>query len=353
MRERFVIALAMLPMLAPMAAGACGGGNDQPPPADGRPGDGSGEAAVPVAPLAPSAGTPMYQGGQRDFRTERGTCKGRVAASMASTAFCFLAADDHVKCAGRIAGVDIGMTPVDTGVTGAEQILLFFFDNGICVTKSDHTVHCRGTNANAFGNTISPTTFSRWTARDDLAAITTGNWDQICGITLTGQVYCGGQGGTPTYGNPPIAVGAPGQTRVWVDSGGAAHLSDPMVLRPGESRTDCTVRTEGLVCGGTAFGPTNNTVVSGTRSSGNPADFTCWLDASGTVGCTDRPRFAPNKVLYLAASSYTDSLCAIYNDGSIWCVGTNTSGKLGTGNTAALATETMVHPPGTARVRCD
>jgi hypothetical protein len=305
-----------------------------------------------VAPLAPTVQTPMYQGGQRDFRTQNGgTCKGRVAASMGVAGFCYLAADDNVKCAGLVGSVNYGMTPTNIGQTGVEQIMVFFLDNGLCVTKTDHTVHCMGTNTNAFGNTIS-TTFSRWTARTDLAAIASGTWDQICGITLTGQVYCGGLG-NPNFGNPPIAVGQPGQSSLWVDTGGAAHLSDTMVLRPGESRTECTVRTNGLVCGGTAFGPTNGTVVNGGRSSSAGGDFHCWLDSAGTVGCTTGPRFAAGKVLHLAASYYSDSLCAIYNDGSIWCIGTNSNGKLGTGNTAALATETMVAPPGTARVRCD
>ncbi len=348
MREIFAIAALGLWI------GACG--NDVEVLGDAQIRDGAvGEglpAAAPVAPLAPTADLPMYQGGQRDFRTQRGgTCKGRVAAAMASTGFCFLAADDRVKCAGLIAGIDHGARPTDIGQTGVEQIMLFFFDDGMCVTKTDHTVHCMGTNQNAFGTTISPT-FARWTARSDLAAIASGTWDQICGITLTGQVYCGGLG-NPNYGNPPIAVGQPGQRRVWVDTSGAARLSDAAVLRAGESRTECTVRANGLVCGGTSFGPMNGTVVNGSRSSSAQGDFTCWLDSAGTVGCTTGPRFEAGKVLHLAASYYTDSLCAIYNDGSIWCVGSNSNGKLGTGDTAPLATETMVAPPGTAHVRCD
>jgi hypothetical protein len=349
MREIFAVAAIGL------AAGACGNDIevlrvDAPAPDVGG-GDGQiGE--VPVAPLAPAAGMAMYQGGQRDFRTQRGgTCKGRVAAAMAGTGFCFLAADDSVKCAGVIAGLDHGPRPTDIGVTGAEQIMLFFLDNGMCITRTDHTVHCMGSNTNAFGNTLS-TTFSRWSSRSDLAAIATGTWDQICGITLTGQVYCGGLG-NPNYGNPPISIGQPGQTGLWVDTGGAARLSDPAVLRPSESRTECTVHADGLICGGTPHGPGNGTVVSGGRSSGSGGDFTCWLDSAASVGCTTGPRFEAGKVLYLASSYYSDSLCAIYNDGSIWCVGSNLNGKLGIGNTADLASETMVAPPGTARVRCD
>ena len=273
---------------------------------------------VPVAPVAPTVSNPMYQGTQRDFTTQLGgTCRGRVAASMGNAGFCFLAADDNVKC----------------------------------VTRTDRTVSCMGSNSNAFGSQT--TTFTRWTARDDLAAIASGTWDQICGLTTAGQVYCGGLG-SPTFGNPPVAVGAAGQSSVWVNASGAARLSDTAVLRPGESRTECQVRSTGLVCGASAFGPTNGSLVMGTRvSGGGPGGNTCWLDSAGTVNCTVGPRFAAGRVMFLAASFYSDSLCAIYNDGSIWCIGSNANGKLGTGNTVTLTTETMVAGPGTARVRCE
>jgi hypothetical protein len=349
MRKLFAIAMVLV------LATACGSVNDakvDAPPGDGTRDDGMQPTGV-VSAAAPTVQTPMYQGSQREFRTQAGgTCKGRTAASMGVAGFCYLAADDNVKCAGIVGSVNYGLVPSNTGQTGAEQIMVFFLDNGMCVTRTDHTVQCMGTNTNAFGNTIT-TTFGRWTARNDIAAITTGTWDNICGITLAGQVYCGG---LPSFGNPPVTVGTPGQTSLWVDTGGDPHLSDPAVLRPGESRTECTVRSNGLICGGTAYGPTNGTIVNGSRSSsggGGGGDFYCWLDSAGTVGCTTGPRFAAGKVVYLAASYYSDSQCAIYNDGSIWCIGSNPNGKFGTGNTAPLATETMVAPPGSARVRCD
>lgn len=308
----------------------------------------------PVTPVAPAAGKVMYQGQQRLFRTSTGTsCSGRVAASMGGTGFCYLAADDNVKCAGLVGGTTYGMTLAPIGVGGVEQILLMFLDNGMCVTKTDHTALCMGTNTNALG-TASPS-FTRWTARTDLAALGSGTWDQICGITTAGQTYCAGKA-TPEYGQPAVAVGTTGQTGLWVDTTGAAKLSDATVVRPAESRTECQITTAGMKCGAATYGPTNGTIVSGTltaSAAAGAAPVPCWLTDNGTVTCSSGPRFAAGKVLLLAANYYSDSMCAIYNDGSVWCLGSNTNGKLGTGNTTALATATLVAAPGSARVRCE
>lgn len=320
-------------------------------PGDGSDGGMDANGGTPVTPVAPSSGRAMYQGTQRLFKTSMGgTCTGRVAASMSGTGFCYLAADDSVKCAGLIGGVNYGMTFAPAGVMNAEQIMVMFADNGMCVTRTDHTAMCMGTNAAALGATGA--SFARWTARSDLAAIGSGTWDQLCGITLTGQVYCGGG----AFGNPPVSVGAAGQTGLWVNNLGEAKLSDAIVTRPGEGRTDCQVVQDGLRCGPQLYGPNNGAVVSGTAilvEPGQPA-AACWLVSEGSVTCsTGGPRFARGKVLLLAASSVTDSLCAIYNDGSVWCRGSNASGKLGTGTAAALDVELMVAPPGSARAKCE
>jgi hypothetical protein len=314
----------------------------------------SSRVAAPVTPVAPTASMAMYQGTQRLFTTQLGTtCPGRVAASMGGTGFCFLASDDTVRCAGVIGSVDYGMQLASIGQTGVEQIMVMFLDQGMCVTRTDHTVQCMGTNTNAFGSGNISTTFSQWTSHTDVAAIATGTWDQICGIDSSGQVFCGGIS-NPNFGYPPVNVGSAGQTSVWVDTFGEAHLSDPNVLRPAESRTDCQV-SAGLEClMGGPFGPVDGTLVMGTELGGNPSNSeACWLTSNGTVTCSFGPRFAPGRVLFFAADSYSDSLCAIYNDGSVWCIGSNDDGKLGTGNTNTLTTETMVAPPGSARVACD
>lgn len=132
------------------------------PPGDAAATDALGPPPVPVTPVAPTVEHPMYQGSQTLFKTQLGTtCTGRVAASMGNVGFCYLAASDDVKCAGRVGGIDYGMTHASIGQTSATQIMIMFQDNGMCVVKTDHTVLCMGTNTNAFGMTGTSASFQR------------------------------------------------------------------------------------------------------------------------------------------------------------------------------------------------
>jgi len=323
-------------------------GSDEP---DAGSQDASGAAAR-VTPVAPTPGHWMYQGSQTAFRRGDGTtCTGRVAASMGERSFCYLAANNDVRCAGRIGDLDHSSGFRSVGQRGATQILVMSLYDGMCVANTDHTVRCIGTNSNAFGDTVTPAAFTQWSAHTDVAAIASGTWDQLCGITGDGQVFCAG---FPGYGVTPVDVGPPGQTSVWVDTMGAARLSDAGLLRTSESRTVCQIKPHAMVCDGASYGPTNGTIVMGSEVDGGSfRDGVCWLTEAAAVTCTYGPRFADGEVVYLAANLYTDSLCAIYRDGSVWCIGSNTDGKLGTGTTSELEIETMVAPPGSARFGCD
>src|SRR5687768_12643208 len=96
-----------------------------------------GDPDTPIAPVAPTAGNVMYQGGQWQFRTRLGdTCTGRVAASMGGSGFCFLGADDDVKCAGTIGDVVVGVEFASIGQTSASQIMVMWLDNGMCVART-------------------------------------------------------------------------------------------------------------------------------------------------------------------------------------------------------------------------
>jgi hypothetical protein len=315
---------------------------------------------VPIAPIAPTMQVPMYQGSQTRFKVagSYATCTGRVAASMSLSGFCYLAADDRVMCAGTVGGRPHRDEFTAVDIPGAARIIqiVTLGDTGVCVTKTDHTVECMGSNAEAFGAAGVSDTFTRWTAHDDFAAITTADGKQLCGITLGGQVLCGGKG----FGNPPRNVSPPGQTSVWIDPNtGEARLSDPDVLRPGIAVTLCNVEAAGLACSTDSqeVGPSDGSMVMGTKindygRSGGDLAPNCWLTDRAEVFCDGAPRFTSGKVLLLAANYYEDSLCAIYSDGSVWCMGDNLNGELG-GPPPRLDVETMVAPPNSAHVECD
>src|SRR5262249_49146833 len=115
-----------------------------------------------MSPVAPRAGF-MYQGGQTKFRTAAGAiCTGRVAASMSTSGFCFLASNDEVMCAGLIGGTNYGMSFAPTGQSGATQIMVMFSGQGMCVARTDHTVQCMGTSTTPLGPPGVTTTFKQW-----------------------------------------------------------------------------------------------------------------------------------------------------------------------------------------------
>lgn len=70
--------------------------------------------------------------------------------------------------------------------------------------------------------------------------------------------------------------------------------------------------------------------------------------AGGAVGKS----FANGTVLSVGLNFYGNNLCAVYADASLWCLGSNTNGMLGTGDTDPRTTATMVQPPGSVRLGC-
>ncbi|XYI01261.1 hypothetical protein ACMHYB_16505 [Sorangium sp. So ce1128] len=63
------------------------------------------------------------------------------------------------------------------------------------------------------------------------------------------------------------------------------------------------------------------------------------------------PLFTQRPALAIAGNFYTDSLCAVYDDGSISCFGSNDHGQLGVPD-AQLTAEKIVQPPGSVDVSC-
>ena len=107
-------------------------------------------------------------------------------------------------------------------------------------------------------------------------------------------------------------------------------------------------------------------VVDGTAGMTPMTERACWLDNAGDAFCASVPAFGPDpmpvptvaqvftkkNVLALAGNFYSDSLCAVYEDGSIACTGSNQQGQLGVGNTDYLLVEAEVQPAGSVDTTC-
>jgi hypothetical protein len=226
-------------------------------------------------------------------------------------------------------------------------------------------------NAGQFGGgfTGPSSSFVQWGGRSDITAVGTGTWDQMCASTTSHEVLCSGNG----FDVNPVTSGSVG-TGFMVTAFGTVRIDDPAVWRPGESRTECYVGPLGLMCGG-GFDPpigTPATVVAGGNTQGLPDDPqagfcfprpACWLESNGRVTCsscdsqqpgqqTMRSYFTPGSVVSLGLSSNGDNLCAVYGDGSLWCLGSNASGMLGTGDFSPRTTPVQVQPPGSIQIGC-
>jgi hypothetical protein len=203
------------------------------------------------------------------------------------------------------------------------------------------------------GTKVGSTDPVAWGSHTDLHRLATGTWDQICGLTDGGDAYCAGYG----FDTTPVAQGA--HTSVYVDTFGQANFDSATVVRVPNSRTECKITVDGFACGGPAPYGNGGQVVDGTVQDGRA----CWLESDGKVTCTPwsfgppgapvfAPTFTARPVLAIAANFYSDAICAVYDDGSIACMGKNDHGQLGTGDTAYVSAETIVAPPGTIDTTC-
>jgi hypothetical protein len=288
--------------------------------------------------------------------------------------------------------------------------------SAVCVHKTDGTAWCLGygakggaRNAGVYwgqfrtNDGLEPgATWKQWGTRTDIAELTTGTMDAVCARYTNGEADCAGLScglaGTPQtcplgpVGPVDVSGGAV-VASLWQDIAGQVHANEAAVLRVGNGRTGCVILPQGLVCDA---GPVVNAMMmagaeqytlgwftgtrvthtdeAGTLVDGNQAgmESVCWLNASGEVYCrkvdpASPPSpgrvppmiryFAGGTVIALAANPYSPAmdgttLCAVYNDFSLWCVGENREGKLGTGAFDSLAVETQVLGPDSVGANC-
>jgi len=326
------------------------------------------DAPLPLFPVAPSAGDFMWPSLQERFRRSDGTtCTGRIAIAVGDQAVCYAGPGGELRCAGAIYTHSYGSSFVATGETGVDEIAISpTFNaadgNNICIHKTDHTMACMGANTPTgtlgTGDTASIASFTAWQVGDVVRM--TGWSDTMCALDGTGQVWCAGYGHTPT----PATDGATGHYFMFVDSFGMLNVDGTTVFRAADG-TVCDVEADGLHCSApmaSMLSGTAGAVVDGAaiQPPGGPAmgdPPVCWLESSGEVRCgvsgiSQQMFTAAGPILALAGSFYSDTLCAVANDGSLWCKGTNMHGELGTGSTTAVTTETQILPPGTFDLTC-
>lgn len=321
------------------------GGVCNPPPMGG----GTGGEALP-----PTASRFEWQGQQAHFSH----CTGQLAFAVGATAICYGHTDGTMRCAGRIGGTTFGSAFVATSERDVDQILISRsvggsqgIAQGLCVHRLNGTAACLGSyNWNGqygLGHNQPVNSFQPFTQRTDLIALATGTWDQICALDNTGNVFCAGY----MFGNTPAMQMPSALRRMFVTEFGTAAVDDTSVFRVSNGRSTCHVTASGLECNGMhqiAAG-TPGQVVDGVRY-GPPSPFgeeRCWLER-GNVYCTSGERFMNGNVMAIAADFDTTTLCAVYDDGSLWCRGSSEEGK--TGTTTELITDTQVQPPGSVKI---
>lgn len=341
------------------AGGTCSGGKDTC-------------AAGVLTPAAPSAAAFLWQGRQ-DLLVDsvKGLCvTGTVALAVAETAVCYGSAPDGVLlCAGRIYDEELGPAFVSLELPSVDQVAVSgelggpFTSSLLARSSATGHVHVFGPNESGMFGTGGAE------AVGDLAsfglgelppmlAFAVGGWTKLCALADTGVVYCAGG----ELGSSPVKVGP--AKKVWIDPKDAHHLDDANVWRAAAGVSDCQVKKLGLFCDGFPTVGNAGEVVDGrtTRHLDPATSFVdvCHLSSAGKVSCRVQTatgtktvsQFTKAPVLAFAADPATSARCAVYGDGSLWCLGDNTSGKLGTGGEKPLQVETEVAPPGSVRIGC-
>ena len=306
--------------------------------------------------VAPSASRFMWQNLQERFRTKAGkACRANVSMGATIDAICYVSPARRLRCAGRIGEKDYGSTFRLTGQTNVRQLLLRGDGLWVCTLSRQGRLACTGFSlAGELANGQSSTTsFLPWgdpTWR--FTHLATGDGLQICARRTDGSIYCAGRfrkpDGTEVTTGTPEPVGT-GKT-FWVDVDEAqVRIDDPAVFRAQDGFTSNVVTASGLETDTATYGTPGKVV------AGNGVSSACWLESDGAVACQREPdnldptpplvpAFTQGKAIFLSGGFGIDPLCAVFNDGALWCRGTTPMGS--------FAAETQLAPPGSLPRTC-
>lgn len=343
--------------------GDCAGGLPEPdvpePDVPPDPEPDAGVVHTGLKPRAPQFGEFFYQGVQTAFVDENGVpCEGNVAAAVSQTAVCYRAANGRLRCAGRVYEHVFGLSFVDASLGPVDQILMSGGYDDLCIVTGGR-LKCMGATNQAgqfgVGDTQPASSFVQFGTFSDVVRAATGTFDQLCVLRANGHHACAGL----FFGSTPIDLGP--ASALFVDTGGMATGFPSPIRRGSAGRTECFIDDAGLYCLGSVVHPPElaDHVVDGVSRDLHSA---CALTDDGTVRCFDMSfpgnpsatgtLFAPGRVLLLVGDFYSTNRCAVYDDGSLWCLGENTEGALGVGHVDNVVFETMVAPPGSVDVAC-
>ncbi len=344
-------------------------------------------------PMAASADEFSWQGAQQRITPfssgGQGVCaNANIAFAMWEHGVCYAARGGELMCAGRVGETLFGPNFEPAGIQNIVQLIgspsFTETSNAVCALKSDGTAWCLGDGPdwgqfNTADGLPPGAIWKQWGQRSDIAELSANGMSSICARYQDSTAVCVG------FMVPTAALGDNIQS-LWVDSQGEVHINDNEVFRVGNSLSTCVIIAQGLACdgppdlmiglenAGAAITPHGVLVSSpahgGRVVDGNAADIgsVCWLRASGKVSClsTDfanpeamdmvfaNEYFTDMRALAIAVNGYSHKrdLCVVRDDASIWCIGSNSSGKFGSGDMQALGTETQVQAPGSVHVNC-
>lgn len=321
-----------------------------------------------ILPDVPGPGLFMWPSVQEHFHVNGIPCTGQVTVAVGDRAVCFVGADDDVHCAGAVYTHDWGPTFTAIGVTGVDQIVITptansATGNSMCVHKRAGTVWCMG-DGNGIGQfgdgTTSPSsTFVQFGSSTTLTRLGM-DIDKRCVLDASGNIYCAGY----SIGSTPAKQPGTSHVSFWNDSFGNVHIDDPAVFRE-TNGARCQIESDGVHCNdpsvpvvsGPAGAIVDATVSMPVGGLAMGSQYVCWLEPNGAASCqingSVQAAFAGAPPLVaIAGNFYADARCAVASDASLWCIGTNMHGELGTGTTSPVTVETRVAPPGTVKLTC-
>jgi hypothetical protein len=310
-----------------------------------------------MLPLAASLDQFQKQGAQEWFQNDLGEpCQGRIVAAVGDQVVCYADATGELYCAGRVYTHDFGSTFVDVGVSDVRQIITsptMNAENGndMCVLSGEELL-CMGYNNNSGqfgdGTRSSASDFVSWGDGMVVDAIATGTYDQICARNLDGEVWCSGD----SYDTTPMLVSTGPAERFFVDSYGELYVNVLSIYRVGDTRGDAFVSATGAwgYWFDGIYGRPGHVVTIDNYQAETPQ----WLEDDGQSYIGGGTTWLPDETqLAFFGHDYTLTWCAVLVDGSMWCMGDNSQGKLGLGHEETVTTPTQVLPAGTFDTTCE